>query len=136
MGILATVLQNLRFIEEKASPQNDKVPGKYNLTVKIRNNKTNDGDGIKATFYENDKYIGRMYTCEYEGKANAFLYNFDVKKEYRGKGYGSQILKYMIDTFNVRVLYVDKENKAIHLYKRFGFKKSGMFDSNFVIMKR
>ena len=136
MGILATVLENLRFIEEKASPQNDKVPGKYNLTVKIRNNKTNDGDGIKATFYENDKYIGRMYTCEYEGKANAFLYNFDVKKEYRGKGYGSQILKYMIDTFNVRVLYVYKENEAIHLYKRFGFKKSGMFDSNFIIMKR
>ena len=136
MGILATVLENLRFIEEKASPQNNKVPGKYSLTVKIRNNKTNDGDGIKATFYENDKYIGRMYTCEYEGKANAFLYNFDVKKEYRGKGYGSQILKYMIDTFNVRVLYVYKENEAIHLYKRFGFKKSGMFDSNFIIMKR
>lgn len=135
MGLLATVLENLHFIEE-ASSKNDKVPGKYNLSVRIKNNKTNDGDGIKATFYENDKYIGRMYTCEYEGKANAFLYNFDVKKEYRGKGYGSQILKYMIDTFNVRVLYVYKENEAIHLYKRFGFKKSGMFDSNFIIMKR
>lgn len=116
--------------------ENKQVRGKYNLTVKTVQHKTNDGDGLKVTFYENDICIGKAYTCEYEGKPNAFLYNFEVKKEYRGKGYGSQILKYMIDTFNVRVLYVYKTNRAIDLYKRFGFKQTGKFDDNFIIMKR
>lgn len=53
----------------------------------------------------------------------AFLYNFEVKKSYRGKGYGSAILKYVLSHYKVNELTVDKSNtRAIKLYKRFGFK--------------
>lgn len=53
----------------------------------------------------------------------AFLYNFEVKKSYRGKGYGSAILKYVLNHYKVNELTVDKSNtRAIKLYKRFGFK--------------
>lgn len=126
-------LNNLHFDIINESEQ---VGGKYKLTAKAVNHKTNDGDGFKVTFYENGKPIGHAYTCEYGGKANAFLYSFEVRKQYRGKGYGSQILKYMINKYDVSVLYVDKDNRAADLYKRYGFKQTGKFDDQFIIMKR
>lgn len=58
----------------------------------------------------------------------AFLYNFEVKKSYRGKGYGSAILKYVLSHYKVNELTVAKDNEgAIKLYKRFGFKSNKTF---------
>ena len=58
----------------------------------------------------------------------AFLYNFEVKKSYRGKGYGSAILKYVLSHYKVNELTVAKDNEgAIKLYKRFGFKSGITF---------
>ena len=72
----------------------------------------------------------------YNGKPNAFLHGFEVKKQYRRNGYGTQILEYMIKNFDVEILYVDRNSEAISLYKRFGFEIIRMFDKNFIVMKR
>lgn len=129
MGIL-NPLKNLQFYNES-----EQVKG-TNLTCKTVMKHYDDGDGVKVTFYENGTFIGRAYTCAYKGKPHAFLHGLEVKEKYRGKGYGTQILKYMINTYHVRVLYVNKNNPAINLYKRSGFRQTGNFDNDFIIMER
>ena len=106
------------------------------MTTQIVNRKYDDGVGIEVTFFDKSVTIGKACTATYNGKPNAFLHSFEVNETYRGKGYGTQILKYMIDTFNVKTLYVTKDNNAIKLYKRFGFVTVGNFSENMLIMQR
>ena len=134
MSLISEALENLSF--DDVICESEEIKGRYNLTAKAEEHDTDDGKGLKITFYENDVMIGRAYTCEFEHKKNAFLYNFDVKSKFRNKGYGSQILDYMIKKYNVRVLYVSSTNPAVNLYKRFGFKQAGKFDDKIIIMKR
>ncbi len=95
-----------------------------------------EGAGVKVFFCDKGEKIGEASTVEFDGKPNAFLHGFEVKKELRGKGYGTEILKYMIKEYDVSVLYVDEKNKAINLYRRFGFKAVGRFGDHMIIMKR
>ncbi len=70
-----------------------------------------------------------------------------VKKEYRGQGIGSEILKFLINKakemgFSEMTIGVDKDNvNALHLYRKFGFTEV-LFDGEdedgkyFKLMKR
>lgn len=81
-------------------------------------------------FYLGDIKIGDISISAVDSK-NAFLYNFEVKTKYRGKGYGSKILEYVLSHYNVNKLTVAKENnRAIKLYKRYGFKVNKEFIEN------
>lgn len=95
-----------------------------------------DGDGVKVDFYEDGIKVGTACTCEYNRKPNSFLHSFEVEPKLRSKGYGTQILKYMIQKYDVDVLYISKTNRAISLYRRFGFRVVDNFNKNMVIMKR
>lgn len=85
----------------------------------------NDPVGKEAhdlSFYLDGKKIADISISAVDSD-RAFLYNFEVKKDYRGKGYGTAILKYVLKNYSVNELTVNKDNtRAIDLYKRFGFK--------------
>lgn len=85
----------------------------------------NDPVGKEAhdlSFYLDGKKIADISISAVDSD-RAFLYNFEVKKDYRGKGYGTAILKYVLKNYSVNELTVNKNNtRAIDLYKRFGFK--------------
>lgn len=106
-----------------------------NLFTKVTERQFDEGVGVEVLFYDGEVEIGRAYTVEHNGKSNSFLHNFFVKEKFRNKGYGSQILRFMIEMYNVDTLYVDKNNEAIRLYKRFGFKEIDRFD-DMIIMHR
>ena len=106
------------------------------MNVNIIEQKYNEGNGVKVEFYDNEFKIGEASTVEYNGKPNNFLHGFKVEKIYRGKGYGAKILKYMIEKYNVEILYVAKDNKVIDLYRRFGFAVIDNFGENMIIMQR
>lgn len=106
------------------------------LTTKTITQCYAEGIGVQVVFYDKDIEVGKACTVSYEEKPNAFLHNFVVKEHLRNKGYGTQIMKYMIETYNVETLHVEKGSKAINLYHRFGFEPIGMFENNMIIMKR
>lgn len=106
------------------------------MTTQTVERQYDDGIGVEITFFDNGISIGKACTVAYKGKSNSFLHNFEVKEQYRRKGYGTKILKYMIENFDIETLYVDKDSEAIKLYKRFGFKVVDMFDKNMIIMQR
>jgi ribosomal protein S18 acetylase RimI-like enzyme len=94
------------------------------LSTKIKR-RDNENDfspfGYQVDFYDNDNHIGTASVCGIKDN-NAFLYDLEVFPEYRGKGYGNDITKFMINKYDIKQLYVRKDNtKAINLYKKFGF---------------
>ena len=100
--------------------------GNESLTIKKKvSENPNDPVGKLAhdlTFYLDGKKIAEISISAVDTN-KAFLYNFEVNSKYRGKGYGTAILKYVLSHYKVNELTVDKSNtKAIKLYKRFGFK--------------
>lgn len=96
-----------------------------------------DGPGVEVHFYKGDEEIGKCSTCEFEGKKNAYLHALEVKKKHRRKGYGTRILKHMIDEYGCDVLRVAKSNgNAIRLYKRAGFKQTDEFNDKIITMRR
>ena len=110
----------------------------FGSDVKIESFNTDDGEGFKHIFYDNGIEIGHACVCTYE-KKNDFLFNVEVKKSLRGKGYGTKIVKYMIDKYHVRHLIVGKNNTvAQNLYKKFKFKYNGDVEGspNHIRMKR
>lgn len=82
MGLINQALGKLVFINEGS--ESSIVPGKYKLCAKITTNKTDDGDGVKCIFYENNSIVGHAYTCPYNNTKNVFLYNPSVTKKLRG----------------------------------------------------
>lgn len=80
-------------------------------------------EGIKLDFYIDGVKIGTTNISGI-GTNMPFMYNFEVKKEFRNQGLGSAILEYCIKKYKVNDLSVSPSNKgAISLYKKHGFKK-------------
>lgn len=94
----------------------------------VRRTKTkNENDPVSSEAVKLDFYLNKEHIAEASISAvdtdKGFLYDLEVFKKYRGKGYGTAILKYVLSHYKVNELTVDKSNtKAIKLYKRFGFK--------------
>ncbi|MBZ5720783.1 MAG: GNAT family N-acetyltransferase [Acidobacteriia bacterium] len=67
------------------------------------------------------------YSLEYNGKC-AWVDEFFIQKDYRGKGFGSQALRFFEDaarSLGAKTIHlgVHHGNPAIELYRRAGFKK-------------
>jgi ribosomal protein S18 acetylase RimI-like enzyme len=105
------------------------------MTAQIIKRQYDEGEGLEVIFLNNNTVMGKACTVAYNDKPNAFLHNFKVKEQYRGKGYGTQILKYMIENFGVNTLYVNKNSEAIKLYERFGFETVDIFDNKLVMQR-
>ena len=72
----------------------------------------------------NSKIVGYInYDLIYD---RAEICNFNVLEKYQNKGIGTKLLQYVIDNLNNKVdnitLEVKIDNKAVNLYKKFGFK--------------
>ena len=98
------------------------------LTTKkedIPNVKT--GEAFKVIFYDNGEYVGEVSVSDdYDGDKLCFAYNIEVREDLRGQGYGTKIMKHMIDKYHIKSLQVAPDNDvAIHLYEKLGFKKTG-----------
>lgn len=107
------------------------------MTTQTFKNFYEDGEGFEIVFYKNGIQVGKACTANFEGKSNNFLHGLEVYEQYRNNGYGSAIVEYMVDKYNVDTLYVANDNMiAISLYKKFGFKVIKSFDENFIIMRR
>ena len=106
------------------------------MTTQVINRNYDDGQGVEVTFYYYGLEVGKAHTVEYNGKPNAFLHNLYVKEEFRGKGYGTQIIRYMIEKYDVDTLYVNRDNEAIRLYQRFGFEEIDAFDDVIVMQRK
>jgi ribosomal protein S18 acetylase RimI-like enzyme len=91
----------------------------------------------------NKKIIGFLSTFTLFSKTNAFMLQFCVSPEYRGKGIGGMLMAKLVELLKYRgykkvVLRVRIKNKnAISLYERFGFKKIKkiFFDSRYLMEK-
>lgn len=108
-------------------PSSDTIDGELleSLSTKIsRRDNPNDFSpfGYKVDFYDGDKHIGEGSVCGIKDD-NAFLYDFEVYPEFRGKGYSKEMLQYLIDQYDLKQLFVKPDNTiAINLYKKYGFK--------------
>lgn len=99
----------------------------------MESNNPNDGQSSKAvelTFYLGNDKVGEAAVSGYDTGAG-FLYDLEVVKRFRGKGYSKQILDYVMKNYSVTDLSVADDNKvAISLYEKFGFKLKKAFNSN------
>ena len=78
----------------------------------------------KINMYIENTYVGNVTILDTEEKA-IYISKLFILKEYRNKGYGTQILKDIFISYGNKEgvsLHVDCENhKAFNLYKRLGF---------------
>ena len=117
-------------IQESSST---KIAGS-NLTVrKIDTTNPNDSvstKAVKLNFYDGKDRVGTAGVSGYDTR-KGFLYDLEVMKKYRGKGYGKHILDYVIKNYSVTDLSVAADNDvAINMYKKAGFRIKKTFDSN------
>ena len=86
-------------------------------------NDTLSNKAVKLSFYDKNVKVGEASISAIDTN-NGFLYDFEVFKQYRGRGYGRKIMQYIMSHYSVTDLTVDSSNMvAINLYKSFGFKR-------------
>lgn len=77
---------------------------------------------IRLDFYKDNSHIGTINIGT--GNEAGFIRNFEVNSKYRGKGFGTKILEYVIKNYDIKDLIVTPSNKvAISLYEKMGFKR-------------
>ena len=87
------------------------------------NNEYNNNPFFKLIVIEEDSIIGYLYYSDIYERIE--INQIEVDSSYRNKGYGSKLMKYLIDntdksiTLEVRI----DNNPAIALYKKFDFKE-------------
>lgn len=76
-------------------------------------------------FYKKGKHIGDFKITKSCGSQPKSIWNLSIKEEYRGQGYGQQMLKELLMKFakNQKIaLGCEKNNNiALHIYEKFGF---------------
>lgn len=114
-----------QILDEKVAHDNhDKVRELRVESKEITNpNDKLSSKAVKLTFYDKNAKIGEASISSVDTN-NGFLYDFEVFKPYRGRGYGRRIMQYVMSHYSVTDLTVDLSNTvAINLYKSFGFKR-------------
>ena len=85
---------------------------------------------VSISFYKENNKIGEVSISGIDTES-PFIYDLEVSKAYRGNGYGTMIMRYIIDTYKANELVVNADNEpAINLYKKFGFKSIKEFEDN------
>lgn len=127
-----------RYLRDLAIKYNYDADKVLNMTKELRveateSNNPNDSQSSKAvelTFYLGNDKVGEAAVSGYDTGAG-FLYDLEVVKRFRGKGYSKQILDYVMKNYSVTDLSVADDNEvAISLYEKFGFKLKKTFNSN------
>ena len=96
---------------------NHKLTAKVYVLNKLTDTKK-DTHIIRISFYDEKTKVGSAYIDGFDSN-NPFLFNFNIYKKYRYKGYGSAAMKYMMQHFKIRYLTVNVNNiPAIKIYKK------------------
>ena len=125
------LFENLQLLKEK-----DNLGALNVKCIERKDNKVVDEQqpAYIVDFYVNNKHFGKASVCYNPDSNRNFLYNVKVFKEYRGQGLSHIIIQYMINTYNVSELYVNKSNIiAIKAYKKAGFKIINKFDDYYIM---
>ena len=125
MEIVTMILEDLEQMKDTLYSDFDNF-WSYNILKQELENKNTTSIVAK----ENNEIVGfaGISTCLDEATLN----NIVVKKSYRGRGIGGELLESLIDLcgdlhMRTFTLEVDTENApAIHLYEKFGFKNLGV----------
>lgn len=86
-------------------------------------------EGWIFLFELNKEFIGYLVlTPDKIDKSSLFINQINVKKEFQGRGYGSEILRFSEEKarefgFKKMRLCVFEDNPSFNLYKRFGYKQ-------------
>lgn len=79
-----------------------------------------------------EKVIGILLCDKYRYEKGSYLYfsEFALSKEFQGKGFGSKALQFIENFakkngFAAISINTREKGKAIHLYEKFGFKRTG-----------
>ena len=77
-------------------------------------------------YQEVDLFIGDIKVGEAEIEVTKrMLSRFVIYEPYQNKGYGTRILNELMRMYMLTNLWVEADNdRAIHLYEKFGFKKT------------
>jgi len=94
-----------------------------------------DGDSIIFIAEDDNKIVGECRITRQSrgrGEDHSGILSIAINKDYRNKGIGYSLMKVCIAKakrkFDIVTLYVFKQNKkAIRLYRKFGFVKTGMW---------
>lgn len=79
--------------------------------------------GIRLDFYDDGTKIGTASLSAIDTN-QPFIYDLEVYPSFRGKGYGDQIVDYLVKHYGANDLAVSGDNEiAKHLYTKHGFKK-------------
>jgi ribosomal protein S18 acetylase RimI-like enzyme len=134
----------LRLATSEDSAEIDRQSSIYfGMPEEEADNKEHEGDKDKASIEADDNFISYMAEVQGEimGKIHTsitnnegFIYGFGVLPNFRGKGYGREILCSALDMFkreNVENIFLDvaTENKnALELYESCGFEEISVMD--------
>lgn len=108
-----------------------------------------DGLNTKNNYFwtirksDSDEIIGQLWFFQRPEKDQTFIVDIFLKKEYRGAGYGTFVLKF-VEKFakierlsKVIELHVFKHNpRAVKLYERIGFKQIAEDYTGFRMLKK
>lgn len=127
MVLAESFLYNDSILE--SSLKDTMLSGVVNYKDLVANIKTIDNphDGtskaVKIVFHDkSNNKIGEVCISSADTN-NGFVYDLEVVKKYRGRGYGRKIMNFVLDNYKIKDLTVDPINQvAIKLYKSLGFK--------------
>ena len=91
-----------------------------------------------SVLYENDIWIGLLYTTEY--KDIVFVHFFAIAAAYRSKGYGSKVIDAMKEKFarnrivlNIEELTQDSANYQQRVKRKAFYQKNGFSSSGYIV---
>lgn len=100
-----------------------KYKKEYPFLKHVRCKDTNDYTCDGYIWFDNDKLVAMVGSCEYTDDKTKWVVSLEVVKEYQGYGLSKQILDYAVKTMNCKYLSVNKNNKiAKKVYDDYGFK--------------
>ena len=101
----------------------EKYKKEYPFLKHVRCKDTNEYICDGYIWFDNDKLVANVGSCEYTDDKTKWIVSLDVTKEYRGYGLSKQILDYAVNDMNCKYLSVNKNNKiAKKVYDDYGFK--------------
>lgn len=97
----------------------------YEKTLELFEQALSEQTSKIAVIDENDHIVGfcKIDIIEENGKLDYLA----ILDEYRGKGYGKQLMDWAMNTFNeFNIKYIEVKvidgNEAVHLYEKYGFR--------------
>jgi GNAT superfamily N-acetyltransferase len=92
--------------------------------------------GTVQLFFEENTFIGYVsFNIEKENSKSCLINDIHIKKEHQRKGFGAQILQFVIKKakelhYNQLKVFVFRNNPAINFYQKNGFKENQLIEKS------